>query len=127
MSARQLIDAQASRAVGVSAQSTDSAAARRTKRPPAVSDKRPFQSWGPGKFDPRFQAFNGRSIVRLNSTTLPVVIPSIFGLQGIGFETVTGDGPISYWNNYVGVTQMGGQGSFRIPGLGLTSRNPRIW
>ena len=86
---------------------------------PAVSDKRPFQSWGPGKFDPRFQAFNGRSIVRLNSFTLPVVIPSIFGLQGVGFETFTGDGPISYWNNYVGVTQMGGQGSFSDPRIGI--------
>jgi hypothetical protein len=32
---------------------------------------------------------------------------SIFGLQGIGFETFTGDGPISYWNSYVGVSQMG--------------------
>jgi hypothetical protein len=43
---------------------------------------------------------------------VPAVIPSIFGLRGVGFETFTGDGPISYWNNYVGVTQMGGHGSF---------------
>jgi hypothetical protein len=86
---------------------------------PAVIDKKPFQSWGPGKFDPRFQSFNGKDIVRLNSTTLPVVIPSIFGLQGVGFETFTGDGPISYWNNYVGVTQMGGHGSFSDPRIGI--------
>jgi hypothetical protein len=30
----------------------------------------------------------------------------------VGFETFTGDGPISYWNAYVAVTQMGGQGRF---------------
>jgi hypothetical protein len=87
---------------------------------PAVTDKAPFQNWGPGKFDPRFQLFNGTSIVPLNSPTLPVVIPSIFGLQGVNFETFTGDGPISYWNNYVGVTQMGGHGSFSDLRIGIS-------
>jgi mono/diheme cytochrome c family protein len=47
------------------------------------------------------------------------VIPPAFGLQGVGFETYTGDGPISYWNNYVGVTQMGGQGNFSDPRIGV--------
>jgi hypothetical protein len=89
---------------------------------PAVANKAPFLSWGPGKFDPRLQAFNGKRIVPLHSTTLPVVIPSIFGLQGVGFEIFTGDGPISYWNNYVGVTQMGGQGSFSDPRIGVSIR-----
>jgi hypothetical protein len=87
---------------------------------PAITNKAPFNSWGPGKFDPRFQLFNGTNIVPLNSPTLPVVIPSIFGLQGVDFETFTGDGPISYWNNYVGVTQMGGHGSFSDPRIGIS-------
>ena len=51
----------------------------------------------------------------LNSPSLPIVIPPIYGLQRVGFETVSGDGPISYWNSYVGVGQMGGHGSFRDP------------
>jgi hypothetical protein len=85
---------------------------------PAVVNKAPFQSWGPGKFDARLQIFNGTSIVSLNSFTDPVVIAPAFGLKGVGFETYTGDGVISYWNNYVGVTQMGGHGSFSDPGLG---------
>jgi hypothetical protein len=89
---------------------------------PAVTDKAPFESWGPGKFDPRFQIFDGTRLIRRHSSTLPAVIPSIFGLQGVGFETFTGDGPISYWNNYVGVTQMGGQGSFRDPRIGVNVR-----
>ena len=50
---------------------------------------------------------------------MPVVIPPIYGLRGVGFETYTGDGPISYWNSYVGVGQMGGQGNFRDPRIGL--------
>ena len=87
---------------------------------PAITDKAPFQSWGPGKFDPRLQFFNGTSIVPLNSPTLPAVIAPAFGLQGVRFETFTGDGPISYWNNYVGVTQMGGHGSFSDARIGIS-------
>jgi cytochrome c peroxidase len=49
-----------------------------------------------------------------------VVIPPAFGLQGVGFETYTGDGPISYWNACVGITQMSGQGPFTDPRMGLT-------
>ena len=86
---------------------------------PAVTNKAPFQSWGPGKFDPRFQFFNGTNIVPLNSPTLPVVIAPAYGLQGVRFEIYTGDGPISYWNNYVGVTQMGGHGSFCDARIGI--------
>jgi cytochrome c553 len=87
---------------------------------PAVLDKAPFQSWGPGRYDARFQAFDGKNLTRLNRTTLPVLIPSIFGLKDVRFETYTGDGPISYWNNYVGVTQMGGHGSFSDPRIGIS-------
>ena len=47
------------------------------------------------------------------------MIPSIYGLKGVGFETYTADGPISYWNSYVGVGQMGGHGNFSDPRLGL--------
>jgi hypothetical protein len=74
--------------------------------------KAEFNKWGPGKYDPRHHYFNGANIVPLNSPSLPVVIPPIYGLQGVDFETYTADGPISYWNRYVGVTQMGGQGTF---------------
>jgi hypothetical protein len=74
--------------------------------------KAEFNKWGPGKYDPRHHAFNGANIVPLNSPSLPVVIPAIYGLQGVDFETYTADGPISYWNRYVGVSQMGGQGTF---------------
>lgn len=74
------------------------------------AQKQVYNSWGPGMHDPRFN---------IDGINLPVVIPPAFGLQNVGFETYTGDGPISYWNSYVAVTQMGGHGSFSDPRLGI--------
>jgi len=88
---------------------------------PALDEatKAEFRTWGPGKYDPRHHAFDGTNIVSLNSPSVPIVIPPIYGLKGVGFETYTADGPISYWNSYVGVGQMGGHGSFSDPRIGL--------
>jgi mono/diheme cytochrome c family protein len=88
---------------------------------PALPDtlKAEFRTWGPGKYDPRHHAFDGTNLISLNSPSRPIVIPSIYGLKGVGFETYTADGPISYWNSYVGVGQMGGHGNFSDPRLGL--------
>ena len=65
-----------------------------------------YNSWGPGRYDPRFNqdGING-----------PVLIPPAYGLRDIDKETYTGDGSIPYWNNYVAVTQMQGQGVFIDP------------
>jgi len=89
---------------------------------PVLDDslKAVFRSWGPGKYDARHHIFDGTSISIINTPSIPTVIPPAFGLKGVGFETFTGDGPISYWNNYVGVTQMGGHGSFSDPRIGVT-------
>ena len=88
---------------------------------PALDDalKAELNTWGPGKYDPRHHAFDGVNIIPLNSPSLPVVLPPVYGLKHVGFETYTGDGPISYWNSYVGVSQMGGHGSFSDPRIGL--------
>jgi hypothetical protein len=97
---------------------------------PALPDglKAEFGTWGPGRYDPRHHAFDGINIIPLNSPSLPVLIPPAYGLQGVGFETYTGDGPISYWNSYVGVSQMGGHGSFNDPriGLAITQKPDRV-
>jgi hypothetical protein len=87
-----------------------------------AATKAEFNTWGPGKYDPRHHYFNGTSIVPLNSPSLPIVIPPIYGLRGVGFETFTGDGPISYWNAYVGVGQMGGHGNFSDSRIGVFIR-----
>jgi hypothetical protein len=91
---------------------------------PALDEatKKAFLAWGPGKYDPRHHIFDGTSIIPLNSPSIPVVIPPIYGLKGVFFETYTADGPISYWNSYVGVSQMGGHGSFFDPRIGVFIR-----
>ena len=81
--------------------------------------KAEFRTWGPGKYDPRHHYFDGMNIVPLNSPSVPIVIPPIYGLKGVGFETFTADGPISYWNSYVGVGQMGGHGTFIDERIGI--------
>lgn len=79
---------------------------------PAVPDaaKAVYNSWGPGKYDPRFN---------IDGLSTPLVLPPAYGLHGIRNETYTGDGPVSYWNAYVAVTQMGGHGNFRDDRLGI--------
>jgi hypothetical protein len=79
---------------------------------PAVPEeaKAIYRSWGHGKYDPRFS---------IDGLSTPIVIPPAYGLDGIAKETYTADGDVSYWNNYVAVTQMGGQGTFVDPRLGI--------
>jgi mono/diheme cytochrome c family protein len=75
--------------------------------------KKVYSSWGAGKYDPRYN---------LDGKNGPVVIPPAYGLAGVKNTTYTGDGDISYWNTYVAVTQMGGQGSFKEPRLKVTAK-----
>ena len=84
---------------------------------PALSaaQKAVYNSWGAGKYDPRFNqdGING-----------PQVIPPAYGLKGINKIISTGDGDdLAYWNRYVGVTQMGGHGSFSDPRIGVRGVN----
>jgi len=84
---------------------------------PALSaaQKAVYNSWGAGKYDPRFN---------LDGINGPQVIPPAYGLQGINKITSTGDGDdVAYWNRYVGVTQMGGHGTFSDPRIGAKGVN----
>jgi cytochrome c5 len=79
--------------------------------PALTADKKAvYNSWGPGKYDPRYNQ-DGKST--------PLVLPPAYGLADVKNETYTAEGPISYWNAYVAVTQMGGQGNFSDPRLGI--------
>ena len=79
------------------------------------AQKAVFNSWGKGKYDPRFN---------LDGLNGPAVIPPAYGLSGIHKVTVTGDGnEIAYWNRYVAVTQMGGHGTFSEPRTGVNVTN----
>lgn len=80
-----------------------------------AAQKAVYNSWGKGKYDPRFN---------IDGLNKPVVIPPAYGLARIHKITFTGDGDeIAYWNRYVAVTQMGGQGTFTEPRLNLSITN----
>jgi len=80
---------------------------------PALQDSETqavLQSWGSGKYDAYWNQDG------LND---PQVIPPAYGLAEVELETFTGEGLVSYWNAYVAITQMGGQGSFSDERLGI--------
>jgi cytochrome c5 len=79
---------------------------------PAITaeQKAIYNSWGPGKYDPRFN---------LDGKSTPLALPPAYGLARVRSETYTAEGPISYWNAYVAVTQMHGQGNFSDKRLGI--------
>lgn len=80
-----------------------------------AATKAVYNSWGKGKYDPRFN---------LDGKNGPQVIPPAYGLKDIHRITATGDGEaISYWNRYVAVTQMGGHGTFSEPRTGVNVTN----
>lgn len=70
-----------------------------------------LNGWGPGFYDPR---------INFDGINTPIVIPPAFGLRRVEKETFTAEGPVTYWNAYVAVTQMHGQGSFSDPRLGVS-------
>ncbi len=75
--------------------------------------KSALASWGAGRYDARFNQ---------DTESHPVLLPPAYGLRDVALETYTGEGPVSYWNAYVAVTQMGGHGTFVDERLGLEIR-----
>src|SRR6185503_10561017 len=82
---------------------------------PAITpaQKAVYNTWGPGKYDPRFN---------IDGKSTPLVLPPAYGLAAVKNEVYTAEGPISYWNAYVAVTQMHGRGNFSDPRLGIDIR-----
>ncbi len=80
-----------------------------------AATKTVYNSWGKGKYDPRFNQ---------DGKNGPQVIPPAYGLKGIHRITSTGDGEnLAYWNRYVAVTQMGGHGTFTETRTGVKVTN----
>jgi mono/diheme cytochrome c family protein len=77
----------------------------------------PYNTWGPGMYDPRFN-------LNMDKPSEPVVLPPAFGLRHVRKETYTGDDVVSYWNAYVGITQMHGHGFFSDPRINVNVSNP---
>jgi cytochrome c553 len=74
-----------------------------------------YLSWGPGRYDPRFN---------IDGKNIPVILPPAFGLRHVKREVYTGDDVVSYWNAYVAITQMHGHGRFDDPRIGVSKNNP---
>ena len=79
---------------------------------PAVTaaQKEVYRSWGAGKYDPRYN---------IDGKSTPLVLPPAYGLANVRNATYTAEGPLSYWNAYVAVTQMHGHGDFADARLGI--------
>jgi mono/diheme cytochrome c family protein len=74
-----------------------------------------YESWGPGRYDPRFN---------IDGKNIPVILPPAFGLRHVKREVYTGDDVVSYWNAYVAITQMHGHGRFEDARIGVSVNNP---
>jgi hypothetical protein len=82
-----------------------------------------LNSWGPGKYDAELNV-DGKAF-RPDGKPAATLNPPAFGLAGINLHTWTGAwGTVSYWNAYVAVTQMHGQGNFFDPRLDDARKYP---
>lgn len=76
----------------------------------AATVKKVLTSWGPGRYD-AFLNKDGKAF-RPDGKQAGTLIPPAFGLAGVDLATSTGSGSVTYWNAYVGVTQMHGLGTY---------------
>ena len=92
-----------------------------------------LRSWGPGKFDAEIfldgKAFNTRQMTDGAVTGTHVsgatLIPNAYGLAGFNQHTWTGAwGTVTYWNAFVAVLEMHGNGRFHDPRLNDSSKFP---
>src|SRR5438552_3391087 len=67
-------------------------------------------SWGPGRFDAELDK-DGKAL-RPDGKQAGTLLPPAFGLAGVNLHTWTGFGSVTYWNAYVGATEMHGSGTF---------------
>jgi len=81
-----------------------------------------LDAWGPGKFDA--ELFLDGKAFQPNGTSAATLIPPAFGLAGVNLHTWTGWGSIPYWNAFVAVLEMHGQGTFFDPRLDNAAQFP---
>jgi hypothetical protein len=72
--------------------------------------KKVLASWGPGKFDA--QLFLDGKAFRPDGGSAATLIPPAYGLAGVNLHTFEGWGSVPYWNAFVAVLEMHGQGNF---------------
>jgi len=80
-------------------------------------------NWGEGRF-PAALLLDGIATTPDGALAPANLIPPAYGLQGIELTTYTGWGDISYWNRFVAILEMGGQGNFEDPRLNNPNQFP---
>ncbi|AMV36884.1 hypothetical protein [Planctomyces sp. SH-PL62] len=70
-----------------------------------------LNSWGPGKFDAQL-ILDGKAF-RPDGKPGASLIPPAFGMAGVDVATSTAWGTVTYWNAFVAVLEMHGQGRFQ--------------
>jgi len=81
-----------------------------------------LNAWGPGKFDAEL-LLDGKGF-QPDGRSDATLIPPAFGLAGVNLHTYTGWGSIPYWNAFVAVLEMHGQGTFFDPRLDNAAQFP---
>src|SRR6516164_8497195 len=81
-----------------------------------------LNAWGPGKFDA--ELFLDGKAFQPDGRSAATLIPPAFGLAGVNLHTYTGWGSIPYWNAFVAVLEMHGQGTFFDPRLDNAAQFP---
>ena len=81
-----------------------------------------LSAWGPGKFDA--ELFLDGKAFQPGGRSGATLIPPAFGLAGVNLHTWTGWGSIPYWNAFVAVLEMHGQGNFFDPRLDNAAQFP---
>ena len=84
--------------------------------------KKVLASWGPGRYDAELNK-DGKAF-RPDGKQAGTLLPPAFGLAGVDLATWTGFGSVTYWNAYVGVTQMHGLGTFFDPRFNNAEQYP---
>jgi mono/diheme cytochrome c family protein len=84
--------------------------------------KKVLNSWGPGVFDAELDK-DGKAF-RPDGKQAGTLIPPAFGLAGVNLHTWTGFGSVTYWNAYVGATEMHGSGTYFDARLGDKGQYP---
>lgn len=84
--------------------------------------KKVLTSWGPGRFDAELDK-DGKAF-RPDGKQAGTLIPPAFGLAGVNLATWTGFGSVTYWNAYVGATEMHGLGTYFDARLGNKEQYP---
>src|SRR4051812_6451814 len=84
--------------------------------------KKVLASWGPGKFDA--ELFMDGKAFQPDGRSAATLLPPAFGLAGVNLHTYTGWGSIPYWNAFVAILEMHGQGTFFDPRLDNAQQFP---